>query len=137
LAFKKCRNEGCEVLIEVRNTAEGWRPYEESGSKHNCQFSEYAKKQKATFGERLEMDKDDHGNEETFQGFPIATKSEYVDHTLARPSKVKIFHSESSDLVEIQYNEFLESKKFQWTRAQLGTKGNEFAIALYYEETKQ
>jgi hypothetical protein len=155
MAFKKCRNEGCEVLIEVRNTAEGWRPFEESGNKHNCQFSDYAKKQRgekpingvigfpaATRGE----DKDDHGNEEfngtTAKGPNLefaGPELKYVDHTAKGASKVKIFYAPGTEVLEEQYNNFLKINngqiKVQGGQFQIRDGG--FAIALYYEETKQ
>jgi hypothetical protein len=144
MAFKKCKNVGCEIMIEVRNTAEGWRPFEESGSKHNCQFSDYAKKQRGTIGTIQGEDKDDHGNERTFVGETmtdsntIDAKVKFVDHTAKGQSKLKIFYSDIPSDVEQEYNEFLTKNngRIKVQGGQFQSNQNWFAIALYYEETK-
>jgi len=70
-------------------------------------------------------------------------KAEYVDHTLARPSEVKIFYNENAELVESAYMHFQIDKKFAWSRAQYqvaysptATSGVIHAIAFYYELAK-
>jgi hypothetical protein len=45
MTFRKCKY-GCGLMIETRNTDEGWRPFLESGEMHNCPESPY-NKQKA------------------------------------------------------------------------------------------
>lgn len=149
MTFKKCRNEGCEIQIEVRNTAEGWRPFEESGNKHNCQYSDYAKKQRAE-------EKNDHGNElvespkEMYQRMEGKTSDDliskdYVDHTQQSKgaSKCIIFFSSQPTDVTDEYNQFLAKNKDR-IRTQGAhdhiTKDDDgmlFSIFLYYEEIKQ
>ena len=60
MTFKKCKYDGCEVQVEMRSTDVGWRPFEESGNKHNCQYSDYAKKQKAAGFHIQDRPQDDH-----------------------------------------------------------------------------
>lgn len=83
---------------------------------------------------------------ETHQGFPISEKTEqpikvpYVDHTLARPSEVKILRAYDTEKLELEYQQFQIGKKFAWTRAQYQPvttlKGTEYTIAFYYELAK-
>jgi hypothetical protein len=68
-------------------------------------------------------------------------KAEYVDHTLARPSEVKIFFSNHPKDVEEEYKQFQEGKRFAWTRAQYEAVRDEdnkvlFTICLFYEVAK-
>lgn len=58
---------------------------------------------------------------------------EYVDHTLAKPSEVKIFYSDMESKVEEEYKQFQIGKKFAWSRAQFQMSEDGFAIAFYYE----
>lgn len=60
-------------------------------------------------------------------------KTEYVDHTLAKPSEVKIFYSDMESKVEEEYKQFQIGKKFAWSRAQFQMSEDGFAIAFYYE----
>ena len=150
MTFKKCRNEGCEIMIEVRNTAEGWRPYEESGNKHNCQFSDYAKKQR-------EQEKNDHGNESfpptgakkilelTPEGMELLKETEkgYIDHTAKGASKVAIFSNETKMDTQEAYIEFLRINngkiKTQGAHDHVTKDDGDliYTIYLYYEEIKQ
>ena len=43
MVFKQCIYK-CNTMIEVRNTPEGFRPFEQSGTMHDCPNSEYNKK---------------------------------------------------------------------------------------------
>lgn len=137
MAFKKCRNEGCEIQIEVRNTAEGWRPYEESGNKHNCQFSDYGKKQRAI----QEEQKNNHGNEivQPLQPTEELAKPPYVDHTLAAPgkgfAKIKFFVGTKEE-VEEEYNGFryVSHGKITVFGTQLAVDNGIITFALNYEE---
>lgn len=67
-------------------------------------------------------------------------KSEYVDHTLTRPSEVKIFESINTEKIAEDYRQFQIGKKFAWSRAQYQAtvKNNELvhSIAFYYEVAK-
>lgn len=149
MAFHKCRNEGCEVQIEVRNTAEGWRPFEESGNMHQCQYSEYAKKQRAY---QHEQEKNNHGYE-SFQdikqdalGTPknnfVDTKAEspkqmyerYVDHTLVQPPKLKlkILTSTEAEGLSLLYNTFGETHTIRFSQYQIA--GSLYTIAVFFEE---
>jgi hypothetical protein len=86
-----------------------------------------------------EEDKDDHGNEETLQGFPIAEKKEYVDHTAKGTPQFKVFSNTSADILTIEGNEWIKTHKDQYQVkliGQLQFDNGTFAIALYYEETK-
>ena len=162
MTFKKCRNEGCEIQIEVRNTAEGWRPFEESGNKHQCQYSDYAKKQKQRepiSSVEFKEEKDDHGNElvqditktespkEMYQRMEGKTSDDltkgYVDHT--QPAKgtskcIIFFSSQPTDVMD-EYNQFLANNKdkikTQGAHDHI-TKDDDgmlFSIFLYYEES--
>jgi hypothetical protein len=107
-------------------------------------------------------DKDDHGNESfslntTQFNSKLATASDaevekayqdakdfkgYVDHTAKGASKVKIFFDIMPQVVEEDYNKFLAENKVKTQGAQFQMARDEtqkvvFAIALYYEETKQ
>jgi hypothetical protein len=116
-------------------------PKPEPEQKNNQSFDEVAKEIKSE-------NKEPHvvtyqGTAETGklqQGFPISATKEYVDHTLARPSEVKIFSKNSPIELEIEYREFQIGKKFAWSRAQyqpvvLNGKVM-FTLALYYEIAK-
>ena len=114
---------------------------------HDCPMREKKSfvKQERDEDEHWTEDKDDHGNEDvpSYQVKEAALfknsedKKEYVDHTAARPSKVKIFKGTVNE-VETAYNEFLATpNRFAWTRAQLQFDNGVIVIALYYEETKQ
>jgi hypothetical protein len=92
-------------------------------------------------------DKDDHGNESfppvSSQNYindhmPKEDKKEYVDHTVKGASKVKIFAGYPST-VQTGYDAFLAENngKIRTQGAQFQMHDGEFAIALYYEETKQ
>jgi hypothetical protein len=90
-------------------------------------------------------DKDDHGNE-SYSSPKLPTVStdkevftEYVDHTAKGQSKVKIFSSDNENLLATQYNGWLaENKdKIKVQGGQFQMVIGRFAIALYYEETKQ
>ncbi len=68
-------------------------------------------------------------------------KAEYIDHTLARPSEVKIFYSNNPGELEEEYKQFQIGKKFAWTRAQYEATRDEdnrvlFTICLFYEVAK-
>lgn len=80
--------------------------------------------------------KNDHGNEQVQDTTQV---KEYVDHTLAAKgqSKVKIFEDEDRQVVEEEYNAFLAANKIKTQGAQFQIGGGVFAIALYYEETRQ
>ena len=145
MAFHKCRNNGCEIQIEVRNTAEGWRPYEESGNMHQCQHSEYAKKQRAAgfhIQDRTEQEqeKNDHGNEN--QTITSATNEQkikkangdYVDHTLAATAKLKlkILTDPTPEGLSLLYNSFGESHNIRFS--QYHPQGSLYTIAVFFEE---
>lgn len=144
MTFKKCRNSGCEVQIEVRNTGEGWRPFEESGNMHQCQHSEYAKTHRGLQQEQ----KNNHGNENqsstsTVKGW-IPTKEQaekiaeetknYVDHTLAQGQKLKlkILTSTEAEGLSLLYNTFGESHNIRFSQYQVA--GSLYTIAVWYEE---
>ena len=75
------------------------------------------------------------------QGFAFekkeSVKAEYVDHTLARPSEVKIFYADNRTDLEKEYRDFQIGKKFAWTRAQyqpIVVQGIAiFTMAFFYE----
>lgn len=84
-------------------------------------------------------EKNDHGNEETIspKEYVERLETKFVDHTAKGASKVKIFSDEDPDVVEDEYNTFLihaADGKIKVQGAQFHIGGNEFAIALYYEE---
>jgi len=140
MTFKKCRNEGCEVQIEVRNTAEGWRPFEENGNKHNCQYSDYAKKQRGKMKEEWEEmrdfkpkeDKDDHGNE-MVQGFPIPTVKEYVDHTLKPDFNLKTLTDPTPEGIDLKYNNFAKEHKIRYSQSHV--LGSQYTVYVWYEDS--
>ena len=121
--FKKCKNEGCEVQIEVRNTAEGWRPFEESGNKHNCQYSEYAKKLR-------QQEKDDHGNETVYDITP--PKQEYVDHTLKPELILKTLIDPTPEGIDLKYNNFAKEHKIRYSQSHV--LGSQYTVYVWYEE---
>lgn len=152
MTFRQCRNEGCEEIIEVRKTADGWRPFLESGQMHQCQFSEYAKKQRAFQQE----DKNDHGNElpsvrelkaideieerraERIQGFPIPTVKEYVDHTLAGIPQIITIVGDTAEEMDDFVNSWLRKEhhriRFKGGQRAYRNKDDRHEITLYYEE---
>lgn len=70
----------------------------------------------------------------------VKANTEYVNHTLARPSEIKIFYADSIAAVEKEYREFQIGKRFAWTRAQyqpVVVNGIVvFSIAFFYEVAK-
>jgi len=66
-----------------------------------------------------------------------SVKAEYVDHTLSRPSEVKIFYADNRPDLEKEYRDFQIGKKFAWTRAQyqpIVVQGIAiFTMAFFYE----
>lgn len=148
MTFKPCKF-GCDILVEVRQTAAGWRPFEEAGNMHDCPKSPYNQqnrnhKPKQQMIEpteeewkNLQQEKDNHGNETVYDSPP---KQEFVDHTAGTKgqSKVKIFLSTIGVNLENAYNDFLRDKngKIRTQGAQFQMSGDGFAIALYYEELK-
>jgi len=136
MAFHKCRNEGCEVQIEVRNTAEGWRPFEESGSKHNCQFSDYAKKQRGIqpgetiHGRYDDEEKNDHGNETVYDITP--PKQEYVDHTQGQKLKLKTITDPTPEGMDLKYNRLAEEQNIRWSQSHV--TGSQYTMFVWYEE---
>jgi len=146
MTFKKCRNEGCEVQIEVRNTAEGWRPFEENGSKHNCQFSDYAKKQRGVqqgeviHGRYDDEEKNDHGNELVE---PLRLKNpenignatiKYVDHTLTPELQLEIFTDPTPEGLKLSYNRFTKEHKIRYSQSHV--LGSQYTVYVWYEESK-
>ena len=141
MTFKKCKNEGCEVQIEVRNTAEGWRPFEESGNKHNCQYSEYARKQRLgqqteTSKQNEEKIKNNHGNEPEAMISPKQyverLESKYVDHTQGQKLKLKVLTSTEAEGLSLLYNTFGETHTIRFSQYQVA--GSLYTIAVWYEE---
>ncbi len=155
MTFKKCKNDGCEIQIEVRNTAEGWRPFEESGNKHNCQFSDYAKKQRAKeaagpiptteYLEKLEQ-KNDHGNELTESRQNNAWKTSnvgtntlseqeklgYVDHTQPQKLKHKTFTDATPEGLDLKINTFGETHDIRYS--QFHPLPSLYTEAVWYSE---
>ena len=154
MAFHKCRNEGCEVQIEVRNTAEGWRPFEESGSKHNCQFSDYAKKQRGIqqgetiHGRYDDEEKNDHGNEllqqmenvrkSTPDLFNALAKEDptlirgYVDHTQGQKLKLKTITDPTPEGMDLKYNRLAAEQNIRWSQSHV--TGSQYTMFVWYEE---
>ena len=135
---------GCGVLLE------GWddnaKKYIEAGTgglhtKERCQEAKAKLAQKvgpAPTTEYLEKtypkEKDDHGNEETLQGFPIPTKTEYVDHTSASKGtlKIKTLVDPTPEGFDIKYNTFAENHKIQFSQYQLAP--SLYTMVVWYSE---
>ena len=156
MTFKKCRNSGCEIMIEVRNTAEGWRPYEESGNMHQCQFSPYALKQRAV--QQPSNNNHNGGNEDvdrrsfdevakTVKGW-IPTKEQadqvaeetknYVDHTMAGIPQIITVVGDSPEEMDDLANSWLKKEagriRFKGGQRAVRNKDDRHEITLYYEE---
>lgn len=133
MTSKLCKY-GCGCLLEGFD--EEQRKFLEAGTgglhtKERCQEA------KAKLAQ-----KNDHGNEE-FNAVQKAISEDmkaerFVDHTLKGQSKVKIFVGTPME-VEGEYNDFLAKNngKIKTQGAQFQLYDLMFAIALYYEETKQ
>jgi len=150
MTFKKCRNEGCEVQIEVRNTAEGWRPFEENGNKHNCQFSDYAKKQRGIqqgeviHGRYDDEEKNDHGNEEFGKRILNAEvqrimdnhndADRFVDHTLKPELALKTLTDPTPEGIDLKYNNFKKEHTIRFSQSHV--QGSQYTVYVWYEETK-
>ena len=140
MTFKKCKNEGCEIQIEVRNTAEGWRPFEESGNMHQCQHSEYAKAHRAikeqTETSRQNEEKIKNGNElvQDKAESPKEMYERYVDHTIVQSPKLKlkILTDPTPEGLALTYNIFGESHKIQFS--QYHPVNALYTIAVFFEE---
>jgi hypothetical protein len=102
------------------------------------------KKASLSFDEAAKQIKDEKAKKESpppVESGKEPVKAEYVDHTLARPSEVKIFYSQYPADVEEEYKKFQEGKRFAWTRAQYEAVRDEdnkvlFTICLFYELSK-
>jgi hypothetical protein len=123
---------------------------------HQCQHSEYAKKQKAAGfhvqDRQEEQQKNDHGNELTESRQNNAWKTSnvgtntlseqeklgYVDHTLAAKGHFRAFVSATVEELNEVANRWLEVQNVRFKQwGQLQMIADKFAIALYYEEIKQ
>jgi len=153
MTFKKCKYDGCDVQVEMRNTDFGWRPFEESGNKHNCQFSEYAKKQRA-LGENTtrileqripaaevmreqEEQKNDHDNE-NFSTRPIALSTQpmtaFVDHTLKPKLKYRTITDPTPEGYDHKLNDFAQTHNIHYTQTHIA--GSLYVAVVMYEELK-
>jgi hypothetical protein len=130
LTSKLCKY-GCG--IELEGFDEQARKYREAatGGLHTKERCQEAKA-------KLQA-KNDHGNELVQPLHPVGdelAKPPYVDHTAKGVSKVKIFWSQNSQVLETEYNAFLDlnNGKIKVQGGQFQFNNGNFAIALYYEE---
>jgi len=149
MTFRPCKF-GCDILVEVRQTAAGWRPFEEAGNMHDCPKSPYNQqnrnhKPKQQMIEpteeewkNLQQEKDDHGNETVYDMSPPKPKQEFVDHTAGTKGYFRAFAAPTVDELNKVANGWLDTtpdiRYKQWGQLQVTKDG--FAIALYYEELK-
>ena len=154
MTFRPCKF-GCDILVEVRQTAAGWRPFEDAGNMHDCPKSPYNQNQNRNHKPKqqmiepteeewknLQQEKDDHGNETVYDSPPKSTtapKQEFVDHTVGTKGYFKAFAAPTVDELNKVANGWLDTtpeiRYKQWGQLQVTKDG--FAIALYYEEVKQ
>ena len=137
----ECKYECGTRLGEFDQDAHKYKEID-TGEIHTYERCQAAKAKKTRAGILLEQ-KDDHGNE-SFTSPPLSVPpseepKDYVDHTLAKPSKVKIFFGEYTDDLEREYEEFQKGKKFAWSRAhshvtKTDTQNMLFTIFFWYEE---
>jgi hypothetical protein len=145
MTFKPCKF-GCDILVEVRQTAAGWRPFEEAGNMHDCPKSPYNQQNRNNKPKQqmiepteqewknLQQEKDDHGNETVYDSPP---KQEFVDHTAGTKGYFKAFTAITVRELNEVANSWLQMQNVrfkQWGQLQVTEDG--FAIALYYEELK-
>ena len=104
----ECKYECGTRLGEFDQDAHKYKEID-TGEIHTYERCQAAKAKKTRAGILLEQ-KDDHGNESFTSPPPPVPPSEepkdYVDHTLAKPSKVKIIFGEFAPDVEKEYEEF-------------------------------
>ncbi len=142
--IRECKYQCRTILSDFDEEAHKYKEYE-TGIIHTIERCQAAKERLIAV-KQLEQQKNDHGNE-SYPTTPtkgpdfVAPKTEYVDHTLARPSKCKIFFGNFAPDVEKDYEEFQRGKRFSWARAQSHVTPQDdpegqvlFTIFLYYEE---
>ena len=147
MTFKPCKF-GCDILVEVRQTAAGWRPFEEAGNMHDCPKSPYNQqnrnhKPKQQMIEpteeewkNLQQDKDDHGNETVYDMSPPKPKQEFVDHTVSIKShlKYKTITDPSPEGFDLKLNDFAETHNIHYTQTHIA--GSLYVAVVMYEELK-
>ena len=144
--IRECKYNCRTVLGDFDEEAHKYKEYE-TGVIHTIERCQAAKARLDVkeMADKAKLEaKNDHGNE-SFQDIKqdaLGTpKKDFVDHTLTRPSKCKIFFGNFAPDVEKDYEEFQRGKRFSWARAQSHVTPQDdpegqvlFTIFLYYEE---
>lgn len=144
MTFKPCKY-GCSVLVEVRQMPEGWRPFEESGTKHDCPKSPYNMKKKGlqqqpqepTEEEYRKMgfeEQDDHGNDA--QTLAFATGSHDKQEIKQKGLQIKILRSRNPQELESMHKDFGTNHIIRFAQYEAVNKTDdqtEYSLCVSYE----